>query len=73
MKNVYVLINDYGIETTTRNGLIDFANEKIKKALEYGLDVKYVRNGRQAKEYLEKIGYSVTITELFNGFNKPKE
>lgn len=62
--NIYVVINDYGIETYTRSGLILYANKILFKKEP---NAKCLRTTKQAIEFFNSIGASVTHTELLKG------
>lgn len=62
--NIYVVIDDYGIETYSQKGLILYANKK--KFIEQK-EFKCIRTTKQAIEYFVSIGASVTCTELLRG------
>ena len=62
--NIYVVISDDGIETYTQKGLILFANKKKFSGVE---KFKCIKTVKEAKEYFESIGASVTHTELIRG------
>lgn len=58
--NIYTIINDNGLRTFTKNGLIDLVVIDFKQN---------IRTSRQAIEFLKNIGCSVWITELQKGKN----
>lgn len=60
--NIYVVIDDYGIETYTQKGLILYANKKF-----FEQKGKAIRTVKEAKEFFNNNGASVTHTELLRG------
>lgn len=62
--NIYVVIDDNGIEAYTQKGLILYANKKL---FADNTAAKCLKTVKEAKEFFVNSGASVTHTELLRG------